>query len=82
MTQVINTKFGSVSYPATIKDKKVVANLWEKNGVVRVYFKVLFPGSTPVDCGFICGETGAKAIKSNPVSWGYALAAETSFTKD
>lgn len=68
-----------VSFPETINGKKVSASLWEKNGKSRVYFKVLFAGSSPVDCGFICGETGDKAIKSSPVSWGHRLESEVTF---
>jgi hypothetical protein len=54
----------------------------KKNGKSRVYFKVLFSGSTPVDCGYIDGETGHKgAIQSRPVSWGQYLAPQVTFTK-
>ena len=78
----INTFFGTVNYPETISDRKVVASLWEKNGKSRVYFKIQFAGSSPVDCGFIDGETGEKAISSRPVSWGQALENKVSFQKN
>lgn len=77
----ISTSFGKVTYPETINDRRVVASLWEKNGKSRVYFKVLFAGSSPVDCGFIDGQTGERAISSRPVSWGNALNSQVSFQK-
>lgn len=69
----VQTSFGQIQYPETINDKMVIASVWEKGENCRVYFKVRFPGSTPVDCGFIDVKTGEKAISSRPVSWGQKL---------
>ncbi len=77
----IQTSFGTVTYPETISDRRVIASIWEKNGKSRVYFKINFAGSSPVDCGFIDGETGEKAISSRPVSWGQYLSPKVSFEK-
>lgn len=77
----ISTSFGTVTYPETIRDRRVTASLWEKNGKSRVYFKINFAGSSPVDCGFIDGETGEKAISSRPSSWGGYLSPKVSFEK-
>lgn len=74
----ITTEYGTVQYPETVSDKKVIASVWEKNGNCRIYFKVRFLGSTPVDCGFIDVVTGEKAISSRPVSWGQQLSPQVS----
>lgn len=83
----IKTLFGIVTYPETIESYsgnnsyRVVASLWEKNGKSRVYFKVIFAGQSPVDCGWMDGQTGESAISSRPVSWGKTLNAQVSFKK-
>lgn len=72
-----------IEYPETVKGHKVSASIWERasNGrvITRIYFKILFAGQKPVECGYVDGETGETGgIKSQPVSWAQNLASELS----
>lgn len=71
----INSSFGEVTYPALVGTNQceVIANLWEKNGKSRVYFKVKMSNGEKVDCGYFDNETGTSCISSRPVSWGQKI---------
>ncbi len=77
--QKIETYGGTVSVPHFVQNRKgdqyeVVCRLWEKDILSRVYIKILFPGSSPVECGWVDGRNGSKKnLQSRPVNWARVL---------
>lgn len=75
----IKTPYSTVSYPDVVgsDSREVEATVWQKEDKCRVYFRVKIPGSRSIECGFICAKTGAKAIRSQPASWGNRIESST-----
>lgn len=77
----INTSIGKVTYTDTVgqADRPVTATLWEKNGNVRVYFKVRHERGVE-DCGYYDVKNKIAYTKSSPAAWGHEIKASIVFT--